>query len=527
MRILNLHILDIAVLISYFGVTLGLGLLFSRKNVNTEQYFLGGRSFPGWAIGLSLLGASMSSISFIALPADGFKTTLVRLTLGLTFPLICIFSAYVLLPFFRRNTITSAYEYLARRFGRSVSCYAASIFFLLQVIRISSILYLVSLLIQSITGLDFVVCMLISGGITALYTVSGGFDAVVWTDVLQTITLITGAIIMIGIVLYNTPEGCGQLIATAWNHGKLSFTTDLNLVTGQLEPLAKGFSLSEKTFRMLLLVGIVQYLSAQLDQVHIQRWCSAKSAKEARKAIFVAGLCSVPVWACFTFLGSMLWVFFYFHPDPIVTEMLTGVRKAEEIVPYFITHYVPKGWAGLVIAGALAAAMSALSASINAASMVWVRDIYKPYIAKSREDKHYLKVGFHASVIVSLLMLTGAYLFYAAKIKTLTDLMVILGSVFGGGMLAIFMLGVFTRRGDSRAVWIGLLSNMIFTTWLLLGQRGIIPAQYVWSINLYYNALIGNLLTFTVAILASLYFKSKVADFKNLTVWDQENKPLV
>lgn len=524
---MTLHILDIIALILYFGATLGLGLYFSKKNTSTEEYFLGGRSFPGWALGLSLVGTSMSSVTFIAYPADGFKTTLIRLTLVLTFPLITIFSAYVLLPFFRRGTVTSAYEYLALRFGRSISCYAASIFFLIQIIRTGTILYLISLILQSATGLDFIICMLVSGGVTALYTVSGGFDAVIWTDVLQTITLIIGAFIMIGVVIYHSPEGFGHLCSTALEHGKLSFTKDLNTVTGQLEPLAHGFSLSEKTFWMLLIVGVTQFLTGQFDQTVIQRWCSAKSAKEARKAIAVLGICSVPIWACFMFVGTMMWVFFYLNPNPIVSEMLSGVRKAEEIVPYFIVNYVPKGWAGLVIAGAMAAAMSSLSSSINSASMVWVRDIYKPYLGKNRTDKHYLHVGFIASAIVSLLMIIGAYIFYTSPVKTLNDLSFVLSSVCGGGMLAVFFFGIFTRRGDSRAIWIALLVNALITLGIVLGRNEALPMSPKLPIDLYYISLIGNTLTFITALLASRWFKSKKTDFTNLTVWDQEKTPLI
>jgi solute:Na+ symporter, SSS family len=523
----NFHILDVIVVIVFFAITLGLGLYFSKKNVDTDEYFLGGRSLPGWALGMSLLGTVMSSVSFIALPADGFKTTFVRLSMGLVFPFVCLFAAYILLPFFRRGTITSAYEYLSHRFGHSVSCYAASIFFLFQIIRISSVLYLVALLIQSITGLDFVLCMLLAGGITAIYTVGGGLDAVIWTDVLQTITLIIGAFIMVGVILYNSQEGFSQLLSTAWEHKKFLFTADLNNTTGQIEALPKGFSLSNKTFLMLLIAGVVQFLVGQFDQTSIQRWCSAKSAKEARKAILFLGFASLPVWLIFTFVGTMLWAYFHFTPNPDVSEMLSGVRKAEEIVPYFVTRYVPTGCAGLVIAGALAAAMSTLSSSINSASMVWVRDIYKPYIAKEKTDKHYLKVGFAASAVVSILMLIGAYMFYISTSKTISDLGIILTSVCGGGMLAVFLLGLFTRRGDSKAVWTGLLCNGLFTTWLLLGSREMIPAKYTWSIDLYYNALLGNILTFCVILLSSRIFKAQKRNLTNLTIWDQDGEPLV
>ncbi|QHI70159.1 sodium:solute symporter family transporter [Tichowtungia aerotolerans] len=524
---MSISVIDIAVLVGYFLLTIGIGLYFSRKNTNTEEYFLGGRSFPGWALGLSLVGTCMSSITFLSHPADSFKTTLIRMTITLTFPLISMFGMFVLLPFFRRGTISSAYEYLAQRFGRSVSCYAASIFFIIQILRVSTILYLISLLIHTVTGLSFFSCLLMAGGITALYTVSGGFDAVIWTDVLQTITLIFGSFVMIGLMIYKTDGGIIALIQTAFENGKLSMTQDLNVVTGQIEPIANGFSLTEKTFVMLLIVGVVQYLSTQFDQTSIQRWCSAKSPKEARKAIMVLAFSAVPIWASFMLTGTILWAFFRFHPDPVVTEMLTGVRKGEEIVPYFVVNYMPVGLTGLVIAGALAAAMSSLSSSINAASMVWVRDIYKPYLIKGKTDRHYLRIGFLASGAVSLMMLCGAWLFYTTDTKTLNDLGVTITSVCGGGMVGIFLVGVFTRCGDQRSVWIALAVNALVTAYVLLDNRGIVPARFSLSLDLYFTALIGNTLTVISALLASIFFKSRVKDFTNLTVWDQEKSPLV
>jgi SSS family solute:Na+ symporter len=528
MGFINLNLPDLIVLIVYFGATLALGAWFSRKNTNTEEYFLGGRSFPGWALGLSLLGTSMSSVTFIAYPADGFKTTLVRLALVLMFPVAAAFGAYVVLPFFRRGTITSPYEYLARRYGRSISSYAAMIFLLLQVIRVSSILYLVSLIFQSVMGLPFLVCILIAGGVTALYTVGGGFDAVIWTDVLQTLTLVLGALLMVGIVAFLAPEGLSGLIQVAYEHGKFSFSKDLNPVTGQIEPLAYGFSLQNKTFLMLFIVGIVQFLNGQFEQTSIQRWCSAKSAKEARKAIAVVALSSLPVWAGFMMVGTMLWAYFYLHPNPIVTEMLNGTRKAEEIVPYFITHYVPAGLAGLIIAGALAAAMSSLSSSINAVGMVWVRDIYKPLFANSKSDRHYLLVGFIASAVVSLLMIAGAWLLYRAEVKTLNDLAIILANVCGGGMLAVFMFGVFTRRGNAKAIWVALVVNAFVVSWIIMGTRGLLPERFSLPIHIYYSSLVGNVLTFAIVWVASLVFKpAPKKDFTNLTFWDQDKTPLV
>lgn len=524
---MNIHWADILVLVLYFALTLGIGMFFSRKNTNTEEYFLGGRSFPGWALGLSLVGTCMSSVTFLSHPADAFKTSLVRLTIMLTFPVVTLVGAFIFLPFFRRGTVSSAYEYLVKRFGRSVSCYAAALFLFGQVVRISTILYLISLLIQFVTGLNFFVCLLLAGGVTALYTVSGGFDAVIWTDVLQTLTLIFGSAIIIGVIVVHTSGGLPELIHVAAEHGKFSMTKDLSPATGLLEPIGHGFSLSDKTFIMLLIMGVVQYLNTQFDQTTIQRWCSAKSPKEARKAIYVLAFSSVPIWASFMISGTMLWAFFYLNPDPTVTEMLSGIRKAEEIVPYFVIHYVPRGLSGLVIAGALAAAMSSLSSSINAASMVWVRDIYKPYIATDKTDKHYLTVGFISAGIVSLLMIGGAWLFYTSDAKTLNDLGLTIGSVCAGGIIGVFLVGVFTRCGDARAVWIALAANALVTAYVLMSHRGLLPSRVSMTVDLYFTALIGNTITVGTLLIASIFFKSKVKDFSNLTVWDQSKTPLV
>ncbi|MGZ0655430.1 sodium:solute symporter family transporter [Coraliomargarita sp. W4R53] len=523
---MNLHILDYLVIAAYFAITIGIGIYCSRKNTDTEEYFLGGRSFPGWAIALSLVGTTMSSVTFIGHPADTFKTTMVRLVPGLAMPLVVLVSAYVFLPFFRKGTISSAYEYLKLRYSPSVSCYAATIFFLLQLIRVASILFLISLVIQSVTGLDYVLCMIVAGGVTALYTGAGGFGAVIWTDVFQTIVLISGAFVIIAIAAYSTDGGFFSLLETAQAGHKLSFAADLNTTTGVVEPLAKGFSLSQRTMTMLFIIGIVQFLSNQFDQTNVQRWCSAKSAKEARKAILILGVIAVPIWYSFKFVGAILWAFFQKMPDPIATEILNGTRKAEEIIPYYIVEYVPAGIAGVLISGALAAAMSSLSSSINSASMVWVNDIYKPYIAKGKSDKHYLRAGFSAAGVISLFMMVGAYWFYVADNKTFNDIGLILISVFGGGLLAVFLVGIFSRLADARAIWLAIIGNACFTGYLLLSTRGIIPEAYSLKIDIYYAALCGNAIALFLAVTIGYFLRPK-NDLKNLTVWDQDEKPLV
>jgi SSS family solute:Na+ symporter len=518
--------IDIAVLAAYFGLTMGMGFFFARRNTNTEEYFLGGRSFPGWALGLSLLGTSISSVTFIAFPADTFKTTWIRFIPHMVFPLAALIAAWFILPFFRRGTISSAYEYLGKRFGDSVSCYAASVFLVIQLVRISTIVYLVSLLLQSITGLDMLWCILLTGGITALYTTTGGFDAVIWTDVLQTLTLIFGSILILVVIVHALPGGFGQIVSDGIEHHKFSFS-QWSAEKG-FYPMPHGISFSQKTLFMMLLVGFVGFLTGQFDQTAVQRWCSAKSAKEARKSIYFLAVASLPVWGSFMLVGTAIWVFFHAFPDVVAGEMLAGTRKAEEVIPYFVINYLPPGITGIVIAAAMAAAMSSLSSSINAIGMVWVQDIYKKFIVKDRADKHYLAVGFAASAAVSVAMMLGAWWLYKAPTKTLLDFGMILGSLTMSGLAGIFLVGILTRLADSRAIWAGIVCSMSFSGYALLSDRGILPDSLCVPFDLYYTAIVGNFITILVTLLmARFVWRTRRTDFANLTVWDQDRKPLV
>ncbi|MCK5665356.1 MAG: hypothetical protein KAI17_17835, partial [Thiotrichaceae bacterium] len=238
---MSLSTLDLIALIFYLLIVLGIGLYFSKKNINTEEYFVGGRSFSGWVIGLSLVGTSISSITFLAYPADAYKTAWLRYLPNLMLPFAIFIAAYVFLPFFRRGNTITAYEYLENRFGPSIRVYAALTFIIGQLVRISLILYLLSLLIHELTGLSAITSIVLGGIFVAFYTIIGGIDAVIWTDVLQTIVLMIGGLICLFIIINALPGGLNQIISVASEHGKLAFA-ELNS-QGQLEPVKWSLSL--------------------------------------------------------------------------------------------------------------------------------------------------------------------------------------------------------------------------------------------------------------------------------------------
>ena len=211
---------DIVVLVIYFASMAAMGPLFMRRSRTTEGYFLGERSFPGWLVGFGLFATSISSITFVAYPADAFKTAWLRMLPNYMLPIGVIVASHLFLPFFRRGKITSAYEYLEGRFGPNVRLYAACAYIVMQIFRISMILFLVSVLVQEFTGLNPLVSVVVGGVITSFYTVLGGIRAVMWTDFIQAIVLWVGGLICIAVIVFSIPGGLGTIVSTAVEDGK-------------------------------------------------------------------------------------------------------------------------------------------------------------------------------------------------------------------------------------------------------------------------------------------------------------------
>ena len=480
---------DTGVLLAYLMLIFAMGFYFARGNHSTEEYFLGGRKFKGWVIGLSLTGTSISSITFLAYPGDAFKTNWLRFLPNLMLPLAIIVAAFWFLPRLRRGGFT-AYEFLETRFGAPIRAYGATVFIVAQLARISMILYLLSLLIQGMTGLDAQLSVLVAGICVAGYTLLGGIKAVVWTDLVQTLVLLLGGILCLATIINLIPGGLPQLLDLAWSSNKLSVgDRPLNLADW-------GLSLNHKTATMMLLVGLTSWLTEySSNQNTVQRFCATETLAEARKAMFLCAAVSLPTWAFFMFLGTALYVFFYLFPDITATAILNGDRKAEEILPLFITHYLPPGLIGLVIAAAIAAAMSSLDSSMNAIAMVGTSDVYRRFIAPAKRDQDYLRMARGITAVTGLLMVAGALYLIEAETSTLQDTASILTALLAGGLLTIYLIGFFSRRCGLLHILLGIAGTMLYTAWTLM--TGI--ERFGYPFDLYYTGLIGNILMFVIA----------------------------
>jgi SSS family solute:Na+ symporter len=279
---------------------------------------------------------------------------------------------------------------------------------------------------------------------------------------------------------------------------------------------------------MMLIVGLFQWLTEySTNQEVIQKYCAAKSAREARRAMWICCLCSVPTWGYFMFLGTGLYVFYKAFPDPNAAAMLSGERSAEQILPYFVTTQLPAGLTGVVVAAVLAAAMSSMSSAMNSISAVAITDVYRRHIAHGRDDRHYVLAAKLVTLASSVIMVGGAWCLFIWPTKTLQHLSTEITSIIAGGLLGLYMLGFFTRRGDGRHVAVGIVLTTAFSAVISLAGLGWLPpgpAQFIQShFDAYYTGIVGNILMFIAGFLmATLLPLKKARDWTNLTVWTQQ-----
>lgn len=447
---------DYCVIAVYFGVMLYIGGYIAKKQKGAESYFMAGRNMPGWVVGFSFMATVISSMTFIAAPGFAFAEDWRYMPSHLGYLMALPVALLIFMPFFRKIRVTSAYEYLERRFGVWARMYAASTFILFQVFRMSVVLYAVSLAIVAMTDLPLPVVVLTFGTIAAFYTIAGGLEAVIWTDFIQSIALIVGGFICLPIIVFQLPGGAGQLFTEAYDQGKLAIGST-------------SFNFTEKTLWVMVLLSLFNFLQMGcVDQMVVQRYCAPKSDREAKKALWVGAVVSIPVWIYFTLIGTALYVFYQVIPDPAINGMVP-----ERVLPHFILTQLPAGIAGFVIAGLLAAAMSTVDSSINAAAATITNDYYRRFRPGIAHERHYLNFGRWVSVVFAVIMIAGSLVIHFTRTQTLADLQTLVLSLISGGLLGLFMLGLLSKRVDNTSAitavvvtllgvltWVGLDSEM-------------------------------------------------------------------
>jgi SSS family transporter len=436
--------LDWTIIGLYFLAVIGISWYVSRKMGNTtSDFFLGGQKIPWWAAGLSIFGSKLSALTFIAIPAKAYATDWVYIMNNIMIIAIAPIVTLFYLPYFRKLKLTSVYEYLQIRFNTKVKLLGSLTFVIFQLSRLGVVIYLPALVLSTVTGINIFACILLTTLITTAYSVAGGIEAVVWTEVMQVFVLLGGALASFFFITAHTEGGFSGFIHEAYANDKFRVA---NL----------GWSISQPVLWVVaigaLLTNLVTYTS---DQVVVQRYLTTSTEKEARRSIYTNAFMVIPATLIFFGVGTALWYFFRHHPSALDPN-----GRTDDIFPWFISQQLPAGLSGLVIAGLFAATMSTISSSMNSIATVVTTDFYKQF-KKSATDRQCLRFAKWFTVLLGAAgCLIAIYLVYLQNASIWDQYLKIIG-LFGGCLAGMFAAGIFFPRINSTGIMIGFIISSI------------------------------------------------------------------
>ena len=484
---------NFSVLSVYLLAMVGVGVYFSRKNKNTDDYFRGGQQIAWWAAGCSIFATMLSSITYMAIPAKAFAQDMVYMLGNFMIPVVAPVAVFLALPFYRRIDATSAYEYLEKRFNRPVRLFASLSFTLFHVFRMGIVMSLAALALATVTPLTPVQCVLIMGILSILYCTMGGVEAVVWTDTIQTFVLLGGAVLCLVLTIVGSGEGVDGFFSTALAGGKF------HVVNLHMDATSASLALW-----VVVIGGIGQNLSSYTaDQAVVQRYMTTPDRRRAARSIWTAALLCVPASLLFFGLGAALYVFYKANPEKLDPTYLT-----DQILPLFIANEVPIGIAGLIVAGIFAAAQSTISTSMNSTATTVVSDFLRPFNVMGSE-RGYLNAARTITFTFGVLGTMLGLLFIDPNNRSLFDSFIKVIGLFMGVLGGLFALGVLTRRASPWGSLLGALAGA--------SVMGLLPIYS--EISGYLYAAIGIATCFVAGIVASLLLPSKKKSIEGLTVY--------
>lgn len=435
--------IDLLIIVFYLLVMIGIGVYFSRKNKSSEQFTTASGAIPGWALGLSFYATFLSAITFLGDPGKSFGSNWNPFVFSLSIPLAAIVATKWFVPFYRGSGEISAYTHLEKRFGGWARTYAMVCFILTQLARMGTIFYGIALTLNALTGIDMRLIILVAGLCIILYTVLGGMEAVIWTEVIQAILKTMGAAMILYLITLQTP--ISTIIETGMREDKFSLGT-------------WNFDLSTSSFWVILLYGFfINLTNFGIDQNYIQRYHTAKNPGDAAKSIWLCVLYYVPVSFLFFFIGTALYAFYGDNPALILElkqqvsiekniplEALKASDYGDRVLPFFMKTQIPTGFLGLLVAALMSAGMSTMSSGMNSSATVFLKDIYLRYINPAATEKKQFRILLFATTCMGAFGIVFGISMIG--VKSLLDVWWKLSGIFAGGMLGIFLLGFFAKK---------------------------------------------------------------------------------
>ena len=494
---MKLSLLD---LIIFFVLTLGnviLGASFFFKNKTTAQFTSGGGKIPAWVVGMSIFATFVSSISFLALPGKAYASNWNAFVFSLSIPVASLLAVKFFVPLYRSIGSISAYNYLEMRFGPWARIYASSCYILTQLMRTGAILFLLALPLNALFGWNVKTIIIVTGIAVTFYSMLGGIQAVIWTDAIQGIILILGAVVCAMLLTFSMPEGPSQLFRIAATNNKFSFGSF-------------GTSLADSTFWVVLIYGLfINLQNYGIDQNYVQRYMTTSSEKEAKSSALFGSLLYIPVSLVFFYIGTALFSYYTAQPDLLPAE-LKAPGAGDKVFPHFMVTSLPSGMTGLLIASLFAAGMSTVSTSLNSTATIILSDYYKRYFNKSADEKSSMKVLYISSLIFGVF---GVIIALAlVGVESVLDAWWGLASIFSGGMLGLFLLGYMSRRVRNIDAAIGVITGALIIIWMslspiLIKDGNLASFKSPFHSNL--TIVFGTLAIFFIGFLLSRLFSKK------------------
>ena len=487
----SLRSLDAIVVIVYLFAMVLVGRWFARRQTTTEAYFVARRSIPHWAIGVSIYAALITSITFIAYPGSAYAGNWTEFTPGFMVIGALLLCGTVIIPFYRHVVGMTAYEYFEKRFGYKIRAYTALAFAAGHFSKMGFVIYTLALTIASMTGWNIYLVMLVTGAVTIYYTIIGGLEAVIWTDVIQGFVKVIGVIVCLGFLFTMMPGGIGAAFHLAADNHKFSFGEfNLDLT-------------SKNSFWAMSIYGFFLYLQRYTaDQTLVQRYLVARTDREALKGVALGALLCIPAWALFMLIGTLVWAYYR-----LSHEALPAGIAADKVFPLFLATKIPAGLAGLFMASLLSAAMSMLSSDLNCLAAVGVGDYYRK-LRPNSTDQQRLAAG-KIMIAVSGLLAFAIASIIAWKSERVLGFYYTVLSIVSAGLAGIFLLAFLSPRANRQGAYIGIVACLLFTTWATL-TSGKSPVLDLGAFNYrLHTVLIGacaHLVLLGVGLVASYFF---------------------
>jgi SSS family transporter len=494
--------IDFVVLGAYLVGIVIFGAWFSRTHRDVRDYFVSGRTIPWWAIMGSIVATETSTVTFISVPGYAYTTDFTFLQLVMGYMIGRLAVSVLFIPAYFRGEIITVYQLLGQRFGSPVKRLASAVFLATRTLadgfRLFATGLVLAALLRATPGVDdavarwagdtdptyaiLVISVLILGAATIFYTYHGGMTAVIWTDVIQLVVYLVGAILAAWILLDRIPGGWSELTSAGSAGGKFrlfDFTWDVTRSYTFWAGLVGGAFLTTATHGT--------------DQLMVQRYFCAKSAGDARKALLWSGVVVFAQFALFLLIGAMLYVYYTGYAAQEATAFMRDGRVlSDRIFPHFIVTHLPVGVVGLVLAAIFAAAMSTLSSSLNSSSAAALTDFYIPATRQRHSDAHYLRASRIATAVWGVLQIAVAIAAITLSSRVVDEVLGI-ASFTNGIILGVFLLGTLTIRVGQTAAFAGIVVGAV----VMLALKLFTGVSWQWYV------LVGSMTTLAAGVLAS------------------------